>query len=210
MNNPKTIATSIGLVMITATSAVALNVGIVRATSESDVGSDETVALAADGSPLVVTLMADEIPTGEPTTSLAQASAPAHIAAPTPPPAPTAAPTPTPAPTAAPTPTPAPTAAPTSAAAQAPSTTYESFQVGDAGQVLIANHGNSLEFWSATPANGWEYQVEKAQGREIKVEFRGNGELEWKAKLEGGSIKIELSGGGGGDDDDDEDEEDDD
>ncbi len=183
--------------MVTATSAVALNVGIVRATSESDVGSDETVALASDGSPLVVTLNADVIDDPTSTTEGAEpvAAAPAAAPAPAAPASTAAAPSSTTSNTSAAPATAAPSssaAAPAEPAEQAqPSTTYHTFQAGGAGEVVIANHGNTLEFWAAYPNGGWEYGVEKSTGREITVKFRGNGELEWKAKLDGGNIKIE-------------------
>lgn len=204
MKSPKVLATSIGLVMVTAVSAVALNVGIVRATSASDGGSDDTVALAADGSPLVVTLETDALPSGDTTTSAAAEAAPAATAAA---PASSAAARSVAPDTAAPT-TDAPSTTKASPApAVAPATTYHTFQAGNAGDIVIANHGDSLEFWAAYTNGGWEYQVEEASGREVKIKFRGSGELEWKAILSGGSIKIESNAGGG---DDDEEEEDDD
>ena len=201
MKSPKVVATSIGLVLVTATSAVALNVGIVRATSPADDGYDETVALAADGSPLVVTLETAALPIEDTTTSEAQATPSVPAAAP----ASSAAARSVATDTVAPTPVPAPTPAP---AVAAPATTYHTFQAGNAGEVVIANHGDSLEFWAAYTSGGWEYRVDRAEGREVKIKFRGNGELEWKAILSGGSIRIESSGGGGGDDEKDDDEKD--
>ena len=206
MKSPKLVATSIGLVLITAASAVALNVGIVRATSASQAGSDETVALAADGSPLVVTLETAALPSSETDTSEGAESAPEATASP----APAATPAPSSAARSVPA-APAPTQAPPAPVA-ASITTYHTFQAGNAGEVVIANHGDSLEFWAAY--TDWEYRVEKDNGREIKIKFRGDGELEWKAILRDGSIKIESGGSpGGGDDDKDEkddDEKDDD
>jgi len=195
VKSPKIVATSIGLVLVTATSAVALNVAIVRATSASDDGYNETVALAADGSPLVVTLETPALPTNDTTTSEPQAATDAPAAARS-----VAPDTADPAPVPAPAPKPAPAVA-------APATTYHTFQARGAGAVVIANHGDSLEFWAAHTNGGWEYRVERAEGREVKIEFRGTGEFEWKAILSSGSIKIE-SGVGGADhhkDDDDDD-----
>lgn len=216
MKHAKTIATSVAVVVATSAAAMAMNVGILQATTESDVGADGAEWSAE---PTFLTLEAGALPSNAPsttdTTAAVERSAPAPTAAPAS--APTAAPATAAPSTAAPS-TAAPTAAPssaapaessTTAAAQSiPSTTYHTYTVGNAGEVTIANHGSSLEFWSAYPTSGWEYGVEKDAGREVKLKFRGNGEIEWKAILVNGSIKIESAAGG--DDDDDEDDEDDD
>jgi hypothetical protein len=190
MKHAKTLATSVAVVVATSATALAMNVGILQATSGSDGGDDGAGEWAAE--PTVLAIETDALPgnTSSPSANAAPAAAAERSA-----PAATAAPAPA-APAAAPTPT-APTTAPesstTSAAQTAPTTTYHTYKVGSVGEVVIANHGSSLEFWAAYAAPGIEYGVEDATGNEIEVGFRGDGvEIEWKAKLEGGQIKIEM------------------
>ncbi|MDG2114024.1 MAG: hypothetical protein P8N02_15590 [Actinomycetota bacterium] len=106
---------------------------------------------------------------------------------------------------AAPTTAATPTAAPASPTTQAPTTTqapevvateyrYYSFS-GVASTIIVAIHGgSSLQFWSATAEPGWVYNVEKASGSEITVEFfrpADGDEGQFTAKLEEGEVKIE-------------------
>jgi len=206
MKHAKALATSAAVILATSAAALAMNVGILQATSGSDVGDADNSSGEWAAEPMVLAIEADALPSNAPSTSApaaAERSAPAPTAAPA-----TAAPAPAPAPTAAAPSTAAPstaapsTAAPTTAhessttaASQSTqTTTYHTYTVGSVGEVVIANHGSSLEFWAAYSAPGWEYAVEDATGKEIKVGFRGEGEseVEWKAKLEDGKIKIEM------------------
>ncbi len=204
MKHAKTLAISVAVVVVTSAIALVMNIGILQATAGSD-GNDGAGEWAAE--PTVLAIEAGALPSNATSTSAAAAerSAPSPTAAPATAAPATAAPS-TAAPstaapsTAAPS-TAAPTTAPSTTAPEstttvtdepASTTTYHTYTVGSAGEVVIANHGSSLEFWAAYPAPGWEYGVEDAIGREIKVKFRGNGEIEWKAQLEDSGIEIEM------------------
>lgn len=95
------------------------------------------------------------------------------------------------------------TAPATTTTSPPPVTQYLTYSAGVAGEVVIADHGDSLEFWSAYPQNGWQYRVENPSGKEIVVKYRkeGSGEGVFKAILENGRVDIKIEGFGGGDDD---------
>lgn len=207
MQRQKTIAMMVALIMGSTATAYALNVGVINATRPKPAAAS-TLAAEPDVTTIVVNVPYD---TG-PTTSLepevpvtTEAIVAQSVAAPEPTPAPTPAPTAPPA-TLAPTAVApvAATSAPASISAPA-STTYETFSAGPAGDVVIARTGNTLEFWAAYTANGWNYRVETAKGQEVVVKYRlGEAEMKFIAKLEGGRIATLVegpSGGGGGEDD---------
>jgi len=200
---------AVALIMGSTASAYALNVGVINATRTSPAGASATAA-EPDVTTVVVEVPYDTGPTTSlaveaTTTAQVQAqsyAAPAPYVAPAPAPTPEPTPEPTPAPTSAP--APASTAAPVAAAQ--PTTTYETFAAGPAGEVVLAHTGNTLEFWAAYTANGWNYQVEKASGNEIVVKYRlGESEMAFIAKAKGGRVSTLIegpSGGGGGGEDD--------
>jgi len=202
MQRQKTIAMVVALIMSSSAMAYALNVGVINATRLKPAAASTSVSTEPEVTTVVVNVPYDTgpttIPALEPTTTL-EVQQQSSVA-----PAPTAAPAP--APTAAPTtaPAPAPTAAPTTAAVQ-PQTTYETFTAGPAGEIVLAHTGNTIEFWAAYTANGWNYRVENAGGQEVVVKYRlGDSEMAFVAKAKGGRISTLVEGpsGGGGQDDD--------
>lgn len=200
MQRPKTAATTVALVIVATGTAFALNLGVISATGPAAAGGES--ATEPEVVTVVVDVPVDDVDDTDDTTTTA-APVPASRAAPAAPPATAPAPPATVAPTtAAPTTAPPTTAAPTTTAAPAPTTEYVTYATG-AGDVVIAHHGNTLEFWAAYPTGGWQYEVEDPTGREIEIDFRrGEDEAEFKVTLEGGRIRTESEGfGGGGDDD---------
>jgi len=95
-----------------------------------------------------------------------------------------------------PAPAPTPTAAPTTAAPTAAPVEYKTFEFrGVASEIVVAVYdGKTLEFWSVKVEPGWQYQVEKAKGREIKIEFRrgpDGDEAKFVIKSENGRLTTE-------------------
>ena len=156
MQRPKTLAITVALVAAATGTAFALNLGVIDATGPASAGGQS----AAE--PEVVTVVVD-VPvepdtaptsdTGAPTTTPAVA---ASVPVTTPAPAPASS---------------APSAAPSSPATPAAGPEFRTFTTG-AGQVVVADHGNHLEFWAAHPVDGWQYAVEDATDRELEIEFR--------------------------------------
>ena len=194
MKTPPSFARSGVAVLVTAASAVALNVGIVRATSGSNPSVDAVEVTSAVEPGVAATLLAS----ARSADLVAHADAEqadaeqAEAVAATPAPAPTAPAVAEHAP--ATTNAPATTQPAAQAAAVAPVTTYETFAINGVGSVVIANHGSSLEFWAAYTEPGWAYGTEDPTGKEIVVKFRADrGEVEWKAKLSNGKIRVSSS-----------------
>src|SRR5688572_25300480 len=56
-----------------------------------------------------------------------------------------------------------------------------------AGVVVLSRAGGLLQIVSASPNTGYSVEVEVATGREVKADFRGNGErVQFNAELEDG------------------------
>ncbi len=197
MQRQKTIAMMVALIMSSTATAYALNVGVINATRPKPAAASTAVS-----EPEVTTVVVNVPYDTGPATTLSAVEPTTTTEAPQQPvvaPASTAVPTPVP--TAAP--TPAPTAAPTTAAVQQ-QTTYETFTAGPAGEIVLSHTGNTIEFWAAYTANGWNYRVEKAAGQEVVVKYRlGESEMAFVAKVKGGRISTLIEGpsGGGGEDD---------
>lgn len=59
-----------------------------------------------------------------------------------------------------------------------------------AGTVVVAVEGTSLRLISATPASGWQVEVEQATGREVEVDFRaGTRRVQVNLELEDGQVR---------------------
>ncbi len=71
--------------------------------------------------------------------------------------------------------------------------TYDS----EAGQVIIVVAGDSVTFAGAKPSFGWTVEVENRGPEEVKVHFEQNDdeehEIEFKAKVEDGELKVSIS-----------------
>ncbi|RMH75816.1 MAG: hypothetical protein D6683_10850 [Actinomyces sp.] len=211
-------------------SAVALNVSVIQATSASssasDAGTEPTTVVVEvpAGSdelglaPVAVAGIEASVPdTAASAPAAAPGAAPASVAAApaTSEPSTTAPATTEPSTTAPATTEPSTTApATTEPSTTAPATTspaateYLTFTAGPAGEVVVADHGgSSLEFWTAYPANGWHYKVEKPQGKSVEVKYfkEGAGEGKLIVELRNGSVRTKtegFGGAGGGEDDD--------
>ncbi len=131
-----------------------------------------------------------------PAATPAPASAPpATTPAPTAPTAPptTAAPATTSPPATTATTAAAPSTAPSTA--PAPTTEYLTYSFDGVAQIVIAYHeGERLEFWSATPEDGWAYEVEKDRADHVEIKFRrvsgGEGEAKFELIREDGELEV--------------------
>ena len=155
--------------------------------------ADASAALAA-AAPVPVAPVAPSAPASTP-------SAPAPVPAPVPiAPASTAptstAPASSSAPaTAAPPSTTAATPSTAPSSVPAPTTEYLAYGFDGVAEIVVAFHdGQRLEFWSATPEEGWAYMVEKNRANKIEVEFRrvsgGEGEAKFELILEDGELEV--------------------
>ena len=117
-----------------------------------------------------VTTVTKTVPAPEPKTKpAAEAPAPAAPAAPAPAPAAPAAPAPAPAPAAA-------------APAQ---------WTGAAGSVVVQCNGDAISLQAATPANGYEVEVDEDGPEEVKVEFESEEtDAEVEAICAGGTAQV--------------------
>ncbi|GEM_PF-1666169 len=72
-------------------------------------------------------------------------------------------------------------------------TTYEYFTFpGVATEIIVAVHeGMRLEFWSASPEEGWTFYVEHATGHEVEIEFESaTMEAEFTLRLVDGGLLV--------------------
>lgn len=87
-----------------------------------------------------------------------------------------------------------------------PSTTTSTVNAGapktydtEAGSVRIVVAGSSVTFAGATPLPGWTVELENSGPEEVKVHFEQNDdeehEIEFKAKIDDGELKVSISGG---------------
>jgi hypothetical protein len=68
-----------------------------------------------------------------------------------------------------------------------------SYQVGGAGTVTVQIVTGQLVLLDVTATTGWSFEVDKSDGRDIKIEFEsGESEAEFEAKLRDGQIRIEV------------------
>ncbi len=147
--------------------------------SSTEVPATQVPATGAPADPTATTKVADPTATGIPPTS-----APAGTAAATS----TSTPRPPATATTGPTPKPSPTTAP----GETEFLYYE--WAGIASQIVIAVHdGTSLEFWSVTPASGWQARVLTDSPSRVSIRFRPAGEGDegtWEITMQGGQPRI--------------------
>jgi len=69
--------------------------------------------------------------------------------------------------------------------------------VGDAGTVTFSVEGGVIAFVGADAAAGWDFTVDREDGRHLKVTFRnaGGGELEFEAEIEDGGVVVAGASG---------------
>ncbi len=202
------VALSLVGVVVTASLAVALNLGILGDTApETTVAEDDVTTTVVSGD----IDAADEPTVGETRVVTVYVDEPA------------AAPSPTgEAPVAAASTAVTAAGSPGRAASEAatsvpvPAVTYPIYDVGEAGQVALEFKDGQIAFWGAYPNDGWDYAVEDNGPREVEVSFRsGNVEIEFKAVLRNGEIQVRFETetedhNDDHDDDDDHDDHDDD
>lgn len=163
---------------------------------QADASVEAAAAPADSPAPAAVAPIAPIVPAATPPVTTApapptQPATPATVSPTTQPPA-TVSPATQPPTTDAPT-----TAAPTTAAPTtgAPTTEYLSFSFDGVAEIVVARHaGGDLEFWSATPATGWAYQVEKDRPNRVELKFRrvsgGEGEAKFELFYEDGELEV--------------------
>ncbi len=75
-------------------------------------------------------------------------------------------------------------------------TEYLTYSFDGVATIVVALHdGDRLEFWSVNAENGWSYQVEKDNGRTVKIEFEkeSDGEEEeakFEVKFKDGDLRV--------------------
>jgi len=200
MQRQKTIAVMVALIMSSTATAYALNVGVLNATRPKP-----AAAFVADVEPIVTTVVV-EVPFDSgpaPVAKVAVMPATVSVSPAESTPTPAAARKPTVVPAVSPLASLVKVAEATASASPPAATTYETFSAGPAGTVVLAHTDNSIEFWAAYTANGWNYQVENSAGQEITVKYRlGESEMTFVAKLKGSHIVSLVEGPGGGGQDD--------
>jgi hypothetical protein len=68
-----------------------------------------------------------------------------------------------------------------------------SYNVGGAGTVTVQIVTGQLVLLDVTATNGWSFEVDKSDGRDVRIEFQsGELEAEFEAKLRDGQIRIEV------------------
>jgi len=209
MDQPVSSSIKYGAVLLAvAGTAAGLNLSVMTLDNQASVEALESTSAAAAPStePEILRVVVDvpvlEQPTsadsvvvanetGQAATAATQASRPAPSPSPQPAPAPSQPPT-TAAPTTAPatsadsaTTTAAPVTTSQTPASSAPVTEYLTYEFEGVADLVIAYHqGQSLEFWSVTPEDGWAYQVEKNRPDHVEVKFRRVSGSEGEAKFE--------------------------
>jgi hypothetical protein len=69
----------------------------------------------------------------------------------------------------------------------------ETYEVRDAGEVLLRIDGDRLVLVEVRPNDGWDFQIKEESRHEIEIEFRSNGrEIDFEAELEHGRIKVDI------------------
>lgn len=68
-----------------------------------------------------------------------------------------------------------------------------SYQVGPGGTVIVQIVGGQLVLVDAVAAPGWTLEVDKADGREVKVEFEnGESDVKFEAKIDKGELRVRV------------------
>ncbi len=70
-----------------------------------------------------------------------------------------------------------------------------SYSFSGVAEIVVAYHdGERLEFWSAIPADGWAYMVEKNSANKVEIKFRrvsgGEGEAKFELIREDGELEV--------------------
>jgi hypothetical protein len=65
--------------------------------------------------------------------------------------------------------------------------------VGTAGTVTLQVTGGQLVLIDAIPATGWNLELDRADGREVKVEFESGGsDAKFEAKIDNGELRVRV------------------
>lgn len=159
----------------------------------TQLGSPEAVALAADVTtaspdPTTTSTLADAIVVTTTTAMVETATTTTMVEAPTT--------------TSAQTSDSAPQSTSTTTTTQQPTTTtqpsesYSKTFDTDGGSVRVIVDGDSVTFGGAVPNTGWSVELKNPGPDEVKVDFDendGGGEVEFKAKVEEGELRVEIS-----------------
>jgi hypothetical protein len=72
----------------------------------------------------------------------------------------------------------------------APTGEVRTVSAGDAGSIMVAVDGTSLQLLTAAPNSGWQVEVEHASGREVEVTFRsGSVRVDVNVEFEDGQVR---------------------
>lgn len=160
----------------------------------TQLGSPAAAALATDvqnSDPIVSTTTVVDLSRVTTTTVFVEPSTTTTLAPPTPTSSPTSDSSPPS--TSTTTTSPPPQATTTAEPSQSYSKTFDT----DGGSVRVVVDGDTVTFGGAVPKTGWSVELEKSGPEEVKVEFdqnNGGGEVEFRAKVEGGELRVEVSG----------------
>lgn len=70
-----------------------------------------------------------------------------------------------------------------------------SHQVGTAGTVTVQIIAGQLVLIDAVAASGWSVEVDRADGREVKIEFESGGsDAKFEAKIDNGELRVKVEG----------------
>ena len=68
-----------------------------------------------------------------------------------------------------------------------------SYQVGAAGTVTVQITAGQLILLSASPAPGWDVEVDRADGERVEVEFENDGsDAEFEARVHNGELRVRV------------------
>jgi uncharacterized protein YcnI len=69
----------------------------------------------------------------------------------------------------------------------------QTYDVGAAGTVSVQLVSGKLVLVDARAASGWSLEVEKDDGRDIRVEFeKGDSDARFEAKIRDGAVRVEI------------------
>ena len=69
----------------------------------------------------------------------------------------------------------------------------QTYDVGAAGTVSVQLVAGKLVLIDARPASGWSVEVDKEDGRDIRVEFEsGDSDARFEAKIRDGAVRVEI------------------
>ena len=67
------------------------------------------------------------------------------------------------------------------------------YQVGTAGMVIVQVTGGQLVLVDAVAATGWSLELDRADGREVKIEFESGGsDAKFEAKIDKGELRVRV------------------